>query len=1786
MMEIQSHGSSQDFVSHFRQLALLKTGETALVVVAERDGKVVDTGFTYQELDQRVRALAAQLQSLAKGSRVLLMLDNDEHYVVAFLACLYAGMIAVPVFPPESQRQQHLARLIGVTSDAQVSCILATTAVLSTLGTSIKDFGIARVVAVDAVDVSSADRWIPHTPAANDIAFLQYTSGSTSAPKGVQVSHANLMANERAIESSLAISDTDIFASWLPLYHDMGLIGGLLQPLYRGVKVILMTPAFFLERPLRWLEAISRHRATVSGGPDFAYRLCLERIRESQLPGLDLSSWRLAFSGAEPVRHETLTAFAERFAPAGFRAHAVYPCYGLAEATLLVTAGRSGRGPVITAFQTGELARGHAIAATDAAVAGRQLVSCGTIATGHALSIRDSTSLVELKSGHIGEIWVSGPSIAQGYWNNPQPTAETFVEMDGTRWLRTGDLGFEHAGELYVAGRMKDLIIIRGHNLYPQDLEQHIEAEVEAIRKGRVAAFAVTTENGEGIGIAAEISRSMQKLVSPTALVELLSSVIGEVSGEPATVVVLLNPGALPKTSSGKLQRRACRAGWQAGTLDAYAVYEQGGFTLGGGDTAQPQMAIVDECERQLATLWEAALPATAHLDVDAHFFARGGNSLAAVQVALAIANHWNIEFPAKCLFEYPRLRACAAEIKRRLERGSKTTAIQLIASELDYKNPLPVSFAQQRQWFLWQLDRESTAYHIQAAVRFTGDLNQEALAAALTELVKRHDSLCSRFQLNAAGELEHYVDEGKPPLLEVIDLRCQGNTKMSVAEELRRINSQPYDLTAGALARFTLVRATDTASVLALSMHHIIADGVSIQVLMNELATGYSAALTGTRPGYAPIAIRYADYARWQRAWLATPEKEQQLTYWQTQLGDEHPVLALPTDNPRPAIARYSARQHAIQLPGELVNGLRVLGVRQDASLFMVLLAGFQVLLHRYTGQEDIRVGVPVANRPMAEIQGIVGFFVNTLVLRNVLTGTTRLTDTLTQVRQATLHGQANQDLPFEQLVEALHPSRSLSHSPLFQVLFNYLHEDYHAWNDVPGVIVSRELTEPGAAQFELTVEIREQAKDSVEVYWLYAAELFEEQTILQMATHYVRVLEAFTTCAELAIRELPLLDGNETALLGRWGNNDNPQGQLLYPSHSLPSQSLPSQPHPFINGLVHQGFEAQVLQQPDAEAVCFGNEKLTYGALNTRANQLAHYLIGLGVKPEATVGIAMERSLDMVVGLLGIMKAGGAYVPIDPEYPQDRITYMLEDSGVGLVLTQQHLRGLLPAGSASKVLAVDGLNLDNQPGTNPDVLLHGDNLVYVIYTSGSTGRPKGAANQHRSLCNRLAWGQQHSPLVATDTVLQKTPFSFDISFWEFFWPLTTGARLALAGPGDHRDPARLAALIHAHQITCIHFVPSMLQAFLASGQSEGCGQIRKILCSGEALSAELQNQTLGAFPTSSLLNLYGPTEAAIEVTYWDCLTGNASSVPIGRPIAGLRALVLDANLNPVPRGVAGELYLGGIGLARGYWQRPGLSAERFVADPSSTTGERLYRSGDLVCWNRAGQIEYLGRVDHQVKIRGFRIELGEIEAQLLALADVREAVVVASSDAGGARLIAYVSPVFEGQNPVPLDPVQIRASLGANLPDYMVPSVIMVLDTMPLNANGKLDRKALPVPQLASRTAYEAPEGELAQTIAAVWAEVLGIEKPGIQDNFFDLGGHSLQLLSVHRLLQERLDTSLSVIDLFKHPTINALAAAYSEAATDGAATANEISNDTDRAQRRRAAQGRRARLVEGVE
>jgi amino acid adenylation domain-containing protein/non-ribosomal peptide synthase protein (TIGR01720 family) len=1688
-------------VQALQRRAALTPDRVALRFLAEtRDQAVV---LSYRELDQRARSIAGALQAQADfGDRAVLLFPSGPDYVAAFFGCLYAGVIAVPAYPPESAKRHHQERLLSIISDAEPRLLLTRADQRDAL---LLIEGAPPLLCVDTLDSALGDRWRAPVLQDDDIAFLQYTSGSTALPKGVQVSHGNLVANELLIRHGFGIdlNPDDVIVSWLPLYHDMGLIGGLLQPIFSGVPCVLMSPAYFLGRPLRWLEAISEYGGTISGGPDFAYRLCSERVSDSALERLDLSGWRVAYSGSEPIRLDTLERFADKFAGCGFTADSFMASYGLAEATLFVAGTPRGQGIGNLRVDDQALAQHRAEPGEGSAI-----MSCGISQPDHAVLIVDPVSLSELTDNAVGEVWAAGPSIAHGYWRNPEASAKTFVQRAGRTWLRTGDLGFMREDQLFITGRLKDMLIVRGHNLYPQDIEQTVEREVEVVRKGRVAAFAVRVDGQEGIGIAAEISRSVQKILAPEVLIKAIRQAVAEAFQEAPGVVVLLNPGALPKTSSGKLQRSACRNHLADGSLDSYAVFPS--QTCESADNAESGSPL----QNLIGRIWCEQLQVN-QVGVDDHFFLLGGNSIAATQVVARLREELRLALNLRLLFEAPTLGAFADAVTRQQQEGG---VAQGSISVLPRDQPMPQSLAQNRLWVTWQLDPSSSAYTIPGALRLRGELNEAALRTSFQQLIERHESLRTRFFERDGVALQQVVAAGTFNL-QVIDISDLPVAEREArAQQIREDEAHTaFDLEKGPLVWVTLLRLGDEDHQLLVTMHHIIADGWSLNVLIDEFAQLYAAAALGQRTMLAPLPTQYADYGSWQRKWLAQGEGERQLAYWKDQLGDEHPTLNLATDHPRSAQRLHSAARHTVRLEASLSDAIRQTAQAHESTVFMLLLAAFQTLLHRYSGQRDIRIGVPNANRPRLETQGLIGFFINTQVLRAQLHSRQPFAELLAHTRQAALGAQAHQDLPFEQLLEAFPQARE---NGLFQVMFNHQQRDLGALKRLPGLLAEELPWHSRQAKFDLQLHSEEDRNGRLSLSFDYASELFEATTIERLSEHLRRLLQAICAQPQSAIGDLQLLTDRQLDQQANWS---------VAPCAPA-SQWLPAL------------LDEQARQTPQRTALLWEGGQMDFARLHTQANRLAQYLRDKGVGPDVCVAIACERSPQLLIGLLAIIKAGGAYVPLDPDYPAERLAYMLSDSGVELLLTHTQLLERLPATDGVSVIAMDALHLENWPSHAPGLHLHGDNLAYVIYTSGSTGQPKGVGNTHAALAERLQWMQDTYRLNDSDVLMQKAPISFDVSVWECFWPLITGARLLIAGPGEHRDPHRIAQLVRQFGVTTLHFVPPLLRLFIDEPLADACTSLRRVFSGGEALPAELRNRVLEQWPAVQLHNRYGPTETAINVTHWQCTRADGERSPIGRPLANVICRVLDSELNLVPPGVPGELCISGIGLARGYLGRPGLTAERFVVDSLGEQGARLYRTGDRARWTDEGVIEYLGRLDQQVKLRGFRVEPQEIEARLLAQGGVAQTVVLVRDTSAGEQLIGYYTAsnaheTEDGQS------ARLKAALSAELPEYMIPAQLIRLDEMPLSPSGKLDRRALPQPQWQVREHVE-PVTELEQQLAGIWCEVLGLAHVGLHDDFFALGGHSLLATQIISRTRQACDVELPLRTLFENSELGAFA------------------------------------------
>ncbi|MEG4028409.1 MULTISPECIES: amino acid adenylation domain-containing protein [unclassified Microcoleus] len=1069
----------------------------------------------------------------------------------------------------------------------------------------------------------------------------------------------------------------------------------------------------------------------------------------------------------------------------------------------------------------------------------------------------------------------------------------------------------------------------------------------------------------------------------------------------------------------------------------------------------------------------------------------------------------------------------------QRLNQKKESVSLEKILPQSRESNTFPLSFAQQRLWFFEQLTPGNFTYHILAGVRLTGTLDARSLDRSLNELVKRHEVLRTAFKTINGQPVQAIASNLELKILE-IDLRSLPETER-YREVERLIAAEAklaFDLSQAPLLRAKLLHFSDSNWVLLLSTHHIISDAWSMGIFIQELATFYQAFSTGKPSPLPELSVQYADFASWQRQWLQGEVLETQVAYWKKQLGGNLPVLNLPTDRPRSAVQTFRGAVHKFTIPKAIAEEIAQLSQREKATLFMTLLAAFKTLLYRYTGQEDILVGSPIANRNRREIEEVIGLFANTLVFRTNLSSNPTFKELLGRVREVALGAYNHQDLPFEKLVEIIHHERDLSHNPLFQVLFS-LRNIRTPEIKLPGVTLSSLEIERNTARFDLALDL-EEGLEGINATLEYSQDLFDASTARRIAGHFLTLLESIAANPEQRLSNLQILTKPEQQqLLCEWNKT-----QLEIPK----------------NQCVHELFEAQAELTPDAIAVVFQNEYLTYRELNKKANNLASYLQEIGVNPEFLVGIYVDRSLDMVVGLLGILKAGGAYVPLDPAYPPERLGFMLEDAKISVLLTQKKLLETLPKNSASIVL----LDADGEGISNCDEpvvgLQNSSNLAYVIYTSGSTGKPKGVQISHASAVNFLSSMRQQLAIADGDVWLAVTSLSFDIAALELFLPITTGSRVVVASREVASNGEKLLETLTNSGATFMQATPASWKMLLAAGW-QGNNQL-KILCGGEALPRQLANQLL--WRGASVWNLYGPTETTIWSTLYQ-VDRKHESVSIGRPIANTQIFILDRYLMPVPVGVFGELHIGGAGLSRGYLNRPELTAEKFIPNPFAEDGihasfilhpssfilsERLYKTGDLARYLPDGNIEFMGRSDHQVKVRGFRIELGEIEAVLSQYPAVREAIALVREDnPGDQRLVAYIVANSELKTQDSELINDLRCYLKQKLPQYMMPSAFVLLEAMPLTPNGKIDRRSLRAPDTNTaefESNFADPRTPDEQLIAEIWAEVLGLERVGIHDNFFELGGHSLLATQAISRLREAFQVEVPLRSLFESPTV----------------------------------------------
>ncbi|WP_278264595.1 non-ribosomal peptide synthetase [Nocardia sp. AG03] len=1714
----------------------VETAPDSTAVVLADATRTLDSR-TYAELDERSTRIARLLiaRGIGAGDLVALGISRSVESVLAVWAVTKTGAGFVPVdpnYPPD--RVSHMV------TDSGAVFGLTVTAVADRLPTEVDWLAIdgpraeALLDEVSAEPITNADRLRPVR--AEDLAYIIYTSGSTGLPKGVAVSQAGLAPfceEQRRLYGVESDSRTLHFAS--PSF-DASLLE-LLLAVGAAATMVIVDPSVF-------------------GGDDLAALLRRERVSHAfitpaALASIDpagLDDFRVVAVGGEACPPDLLRRWAVPLADGTLREF--HNVYGPTETTIVTN--------ISVPLKPGD-----------------PLTIGGPIG-GVAEYVLDDR-LGPVPPGVTGELYITGAQLTRGYHARPGLTSSRYVanpfDPAGSRLYRTGDLvRWTADGALEYVGRNDFQVKIRGFRI---EL-----GEIDAVLSSHESLdFAATLghelDSGATI-LVSYVHAAPGATVDPPALIAVAERAL------PAHMVptVIMPLDTIPLTPVGKLDRRALPE----------PVLEHAEFRA----PSTPVEQIVAGTFAQVLDLAEDATPG-----LDDDFFALGGNSLLATQVAARLGAALDTDFPVRLLFEVPTVGALAQRLTETAGAGARPA---LVAGERPER--IPLSLAQQRMWFLNQFDPGSVAYNIPMAVRLDGAIDVEALRAAVGDLVARHETLRTIYPETEDGPVQRVLDPSDAtPRLEV---RRVAADRLTAA--MHEFGSSGFDVRGEVPVRVALFQLGDAESVLAVVVHHIAGDGSSLTPLTRDLMLAYGARAHGAAPDWAPLAVQYADYALWQRALLGSEDDPDslasaQLAYWREALAGLPDQLDLPADRPRPAVQSFAGGRVPVEIDAETHRALLALARAQGATLFMVVHTALAVTLARLAGTDDLAIGTPIAGRGEAALDDLIGMFVNTLVFRTTLTPGEPFADLLARQRDIDLQVFAHADLPFERLVEAINPARSTARHPLFQVGMSFQNLT-RTGLELGQAAVEAVDVDLAVSQFDLHAIVADHydgdgVAQGISGVFTYATDLFDESTARSYADRFARVLAAVAAAPERPVDELDLLSDTERArILHGWNDTGHP----VAPTTLAALFAETAAAHPSEVALV----------DPD------GTE-LTYGDFADRVNRLARHLIAEGVGVEDRVALAIRRSTDLVVAMYAVTQAGAAYVPIDPDQPADRVAHILDTAAPVRVLTTTRDGFGAPAADpaatareattrqadtavdspavatdaretaagAPPVVAIDAVELAGIAGTPIAAherrgVLRPENTAYVIFTSGSTGKPKGVAVSHGAIVNQLRWKTDRFGLGRDDSVLLKTAATFDLSVWEFWSAAVCGGRLVVAAPDGHRDPAYLVRTLARHAVTTLHVVPSMLDALLTEAGGALPNSLRRVLAIGEALPAATAQRFLDG-NTAALHNLYGPTEAAVSITDHRVTVADRVTVPIGAPEWNSRVYVLDARLRPVPVGVSGELYLAGEQLARGYFARPDLTADRFVADPfaSATSGAtdrpaqqterpvhqtddparpgerpvrqsdrsaaaggrpaRMYRTGDLVAWTADGELEYRGRTDFQVKIRGFRIELGEIEAALLAAPYVARAAVVARTDPRlGDRLVAYVVPAPGAD----LAPASVKAAVSQVLPSYMVPAAVVVLEQLPLNANGKLDRAALPAPALEPRT-YRAPESAEEIAVATVFTEVLGAEHPGLDDDFFALGGNSLLATRVVQLLRERTGARLTVAAFFVDPTVAGLAA-----------------------------------------
>ncbi|WP_146392436.1 non-ribosomal peptide synthetase [Allorhodopirellula solitaria] len=1701
--------------------------------------------LSFAQLDARARTIAAEIQRRGGvGKPVLVVLDPGADYAASLFGCLYARAIAVPIYPPQMLRLQHtLPRLKAIIENADANIMLSDRSTIGESLSSMWRMPSDGAIAVDEIDSAAADGWDGRLPKPHDIALLQYTSGSTGNPRGVVLTHRTLLSNLAAIVEHVHFEGARS-VQWVPPYHDMGLIGGILLPIYRGVETVIISPADFVRNPLLWLRCIDHYRGSSNGAPNFGYELCVRRVDHADCEGLDLSSWKMAVAGAEPVRAATLRRFEEKFARYGFESTAFCPAFGMAETTVMATGSRLGEpyrtfhvdaqslqlgkielvspGPQSTVSEdvTGTMSDAGSSRRAESSDDGRsrpvlELVSSGTPVAGMHYEIVDPQTHRALPDGEIGEIWVRGGSVASGYWQDDEASQYTFHAnlaaapenpdvraVDATAdYLRTGDLAARVDGELIVTGRLKELIIVAGRNFYPHDIEQIVQSTSEAFKPDTGTALSVDIGDSEEMVVIQELWRP-KKFPADELLPEVVAAIAEQAQVTPASIV-LVRSGSLPKTSSGKLRRTDAKKLFLEGELVELARWESGTLRATTTRDIEPPATAT---ETQIAEIWSRILDVEAIGRGD-DFFHLGGSSLLVANMLIEVGECYSVAIPMKALFCSPTLEGFSALVD---SHSAGTAAPPTIApSGIQWNETNPLSSAQQRFWLLDQLGQTNAFVHVPISIQLDRPLALQQLQSACGRVLDRHPMLRARFT-QIGADVTQSVDE-----VAEVDIRTFLNDpsdENELSSERREFLNAPFDLSQPPLMRVAVTNQTAGGCRIDIVLHHLVCDASSLQILLADLQREFAPDSdrrpqrdddSGCDEGSAAAQLRYVDYAAWDFAPQRRDQIQERVNYWAERLAGMPADLNLPqcSNRHRDAAVAHSSDSGipaSTCVSPDLMRQIDNLAISHNLTPSMVYLTALEWVLARYGASDDFGITIPTSSRPASQLRDVVGCFVNPIVYRAEVDGEQTVASLLSETRDALLSDLEHADVPFQDVVAVTGGARDTDRMPLSPVMFLYQ-------PPLPSV------TRFGAARVT-SVQPDYSAVTAYDVSLIVQPGETTEMTVVLGELVSPDLGDRILSSMQTVLRQLVAPDVGQSPIssLSILSVSDRASLESAQQGKKIENRSQTS---------VVDRLREHVEHQPDALAIRDDHTGLTYREVNEQSDRIAAALVNEGVRPSPLVALAMPRRAEAIVAIIGIWKAGAAYVPIDLDLPDGRRDQILRESGAEIVVDPERWD-----------VWTQRCDTSPQP-TFLDASINPTDLAYVMYTSGSTGKPKGVAVSHSNLVNLLTSFGDEPGFSASDSMFAVTTMSFDISLLEMFLPLWCGGHVCLTAHRIGEDPESVIAAIEQSHPSVIQSTPSAFRMLLSANWRPAPGT--RLLCGGEPMLADLARDLLAT--SCELWNVYGPT----ETTVWSTVTriDSAEKISIGHPIANTICRVVDRHGLLAPTGVAGELHIGGAGVAQGYWRDPTQTEERFFIDQ----GERFYKTGDQVRRTPNGDLEFLARNDRQIKLRGFRIELDEIESMLQQCRGVdRAAVVLRNADVpGGSRMVAF----FSGPGTVET----VRAQLTGMLPDYMIPATIAWLETLPRTPAGKTDYTSLPLDTPPRGEPDDAStQTPLEGVLAEMWCEVLGRQSVGRHDHFFDLGGNSLMAAQLFARLRQRFDVNLPLREVYSRPTIAALAEA----------------------------------------